>query len=94
MRRSSAAIAGLIYQGAGFLVISAAVFPMIVAAAVWLPLLLGAIEKVVGGGRATAVWVAIGSIALGLQIFAGHVEMTYYTLLIMALYAAWRLRYP
>jgi hypothetical protein len=91
MRRSSAAIAGLIYQGAGFLVISAAVFPMIVAAAVWLPLLLGTIEQVVRGGRWTAVWLAIGSIALGLQIFAGHVEMTYYTLLIMALYAGWRL---
>jgi hypothetical protein len=28
-----------------------------------------------------------------MQIFAGHVEITYYTLLLMALYAAWRLAY-
>jgi O-antigen/teichoic acid export membrane protein len=37
------------------------------------------------------IWFIIGSIALGCQILAGHIEITYYTLLIMALYAGWRL---
>ncbi|MCA9876054.1 MAG: hypothetical protein KC441_20415, partial [Anaerolineales bacterium] len=90
MWRGSAALAGLVYQGAGFMVISTAVFPMIIAAAVWLPLLLGCIEKIVQDSRWKIVWLAVGAVALGLQIFAGHVEITYYTLLLMALYAVWR----
>jgi O-antigen/teichoic acid export membrane protein len=98
MRRGSAALAGFVYQGAGFLVISAAVFPMIAGAVVWLPLLLGCIERVIGSASGPAIdrhrsvlWVAVGAVALGFQILAGHAEFTYYTLLIMALYAVWRL---
>ena len=99
MHRASAALAGLIYQGCGFLVVSSAVFPMIIAAAAWLPLLLACIEKIVGDWRLeigalprpTFFWLALGAIALGCQILAGHIEITYYTLLIMALYAGWRL---
>jgi hypothetical protein len=51
MRHSSAALAGLVYQGCGFLVVSSAVFPMIIAAAAWLPLLLACIEKIIGEWR-------------------------------------------
>ncbi len=100
MRRASAALAGLIYQGCGFLVVSSAVFPMIIAAAAWLPLLLACIEKIIGDWRLetgdyairnTFLWLALGAIALGCQILAGHIEITYYTLLLMALYAGWRL---
>ncbi len=95
MRRGSAAVAGLIYQGSGFLLTSAAVFPMIIGAAAWLPLLLAAIERIVTSAAArsakTLLWMVMGAIALGLQILAGHIEITYYTLLIMAVYALWRL---
>jgi O-antigen/teichoic acid export membrane protein len=98
MQRGSAALAGFIYQGAGFLVISAAVFPMIAGAVVWLPLLLGSIERVIttsaepGTNRNRFIlWVTAGAIALGSQVLAGHAEFTYYTLLVMALYAGWRL---
>ena len=96
-RRSSAAITGLVYQGAGFLLVSAAVFPMIIAAVAWLPLLLGCIEKIIRAttqderGGNTLPWAAVGAIALGLNILAGHPEMTLYSLLIMGFYAAWRL---
>ncbi|WP_374685825.1 hypothetical protein [Promineifilum sp.] len=98
MRRGGAALAGFAYQGAQFLIISAAVFPMIVAAVAWLPLLLGCIERVIalsagpaaGRGRALP-WAAVGAVTLGAQVLAGHAEFTYYTLLIMGLYAAWRL---
>lgn len=94
MRRASAFIAGLIFQGCGFMVVSAAVFPMVVGAAVWLPLLLACIEQISQHAaalpRRAFVWTAVGSIALACQIFAGHVEITYYTLLLMGLYAAWR----
>lgn len=98
MRRGSAALAGFVYQGAGFLVISSAVFPMIAGAVVWLPFLLGCIERVivVSSGppqsrHRAVLWVTAGAVALGFQVLAGHAEFTYYTLLIMALYAAWRL---
>ncbi|MGD2078263.1 MAG: oligosaccharide flippase family protein, partial [Chloroflexota bacterium] len=97
MRRTSAAAAGLIFQGSGFLLVSSAVFPMILAAAIWLPLLLACVEKIVRNatdesqaGR-TLPWVVLGSVALGTQILAGHIEITYYTLLVMGAYALWRL---
>ncbi|MCW5846140.1 MAG: flippase [Anaerolineae bacterium] len=98
MRRGSAALAGFVYQGAQFLIVSAAVFPMIAAAVVWLPLLLGCIERIVAlAGSPTAsrqrivLWAAAGAVALGCQILAGHAEFMYYTLLIMGLYALWRM---
>lgn len=98
LRRGSAAVAGLVYQGAGFMVVSAAVFPMILAAAVWLPLLLACIESVVDRSSTTSnqrgpalPWVVLGAIGLGVQILAGHIEITYYTLLIMAAFTLWRL---
>jgi O-antigen/teichoic acid export membrane protein len=93
--RFGAVIAGVTYQLAGFMVISA-VFPMIIAAAVWLPLLLWMIEWIVQqrplfGRPASVPWAVIGAAALGCNILAGHVEITYYTLLIMGYYATARL---
>ncbi|MBE2220070.1 MAG: oligosaccharide flippase family protein, partial [Anaerolineae bacterium] len=93
MRHSSAAIAGLVFQGSAFLVISTAVFPMIIGAAVWLPFLLACIEKIIEDSRLKIVWAGLGAVALGVQIFAGHIEITYYTLLIMAIYAVVRIAY-
>ncbi len=97
LRRPSAAIAGLVFQGSGFLIVSSAVFPMILGAAIWLPLLLASVEKIIGnasspsGAGRTLPWAVLGSVALGIQLLAGHIEITYYTLLVMGLYAVWRL---
>ncbi len=100
LRRPSAFIAGLVFQGGAYLVISAAVFPMISGAVVWLPLLLACVEKVIGNqysvnsnqsSSTTYWWVGLGAVALGFQILAGHIEFTIYTLVVMAAYAAWRL---
>ncbi len=94
--RAGGAAAGITYQLSAFFVISA-VFPMIIAAAVWLPLLLLMVENIIRQrpllrGRPSSVpWVAVGAVALGCNILAGHVEITYYTLIIMAYYAAARL---
>ncbi len=87
--------AAIIYQLSGFTIVSV-VFTMIIAAAAWLPLLLAAIELIIQqrsafGRPATVPWIILGAIALACQIMAGHIEITYYTLLIMALYALWRL---
>ena len=35
--------------------------------------------------------IALGAGAIGVQILAGHVEITYYTLMVAGAYAAWRL---
>ncbi|RMF77420.1 MAG: hypothetical protein D6737_17745, partial [Chloroflexi bacterium] len=98
VRRAGALVAGVTYQLSAFFLISV-VFPMIIAAAVWLPLLLLMIEFIIREqaalrGRRTAIpWIAIGAMALGMNILAGHVEITYYTLIIMAYYAVFRLGY-
>ena len=71
---------------------------MIIAAAAWLPLILAVIEIVArkqeekGGAAYSPVpYIVLGAAFLGLQTLAGHVEITYYTLMVMAFYAAWRL---
>lgn len=93
--RTGAAAAGVTYQLCGFLVTSA-VFPMIMASAAWLPLLLLIIELIIRqqplfGRPVTLPWAVIGAVALGCNILAGHVEITYYSLLIAGYYAAVRL---
>jgi len=95
VNRLGSLIAGITFMLSGFMVVSV-VFTMIIAAAAWLPLLLAVIELIVraeknGFQRRTLLYVALGSVALGCQILAGHAEITYYTLLIMAAYALWRL---
>ncbi len=96
-RRQSAFLAGLVFQGCGFMLVSAAVFPMILGAAAWLPLLLAALEMVIrrsadaGSAGRTLPWAVGGAIALGFQVLAGHIEITYYTLLVLGTYAVWRL---
>ncbi|MCY3782065.1 MAG: oligosaccharide flippase family protein [Chloroflexi bacterium] len=96
INRAGAALAGLVYQLSGFMVASV-VFPMIVAAAVWLPLILWMIENILLGRspwflRGTALlWVVVGAVAVGCNALAGHIELTIYTLLISGYYAASRL---
>lgn len=93
--RTGATAAGITYQLCGFLV-AGAVFPMIIGAAVWLPLMLLMAEFIIRRqpllGRETSVpWVVVGAAALGCNILAGHPEITIYSLMILAYYAAIRL---
>jgi O-antigen/teichoic acid export membrane protein len=93
--RAGGALAGVVYQLNGFF-IAHAVFPMIVGAAVWMPLILLMIEFIIRqkplfGRPSSLPWAALGAAALGCNVLAGHVEITYYTLLIAAYYAAARL---
>ena len=89
-------LAGMVYQLSAFFVISA-VFQMIIASAAWLPLVLLAVELIIQqrpalrGRPATIPWVILGAIALGCNVLAGHVEITYYVLIIAGYYAAARL---
>ena len=97
LRRAPATLAAVVYAFSGFYLVSVA-FTMIIAAAAWLPLILAVIEIVVrkqeekGGGAFSPVpYIVLGAAFLGLQVLAGHVEITYYTLMVMGFYAAWRL---
>ncbi len=93
--RFGGVVAALAWQLSAFLVISA-VFPMILAAAAWLPLILLLIELIVraqplAGRPARAPWAALGALALGCVLLAGHAELSYYTLLIAGVWALARL---
>ncbi len=97
LRRAPATLAAVVYAFSGFYLVSVA-FTMIIAAAAWLPLILAVIEIVArkqeekGGGAYSPVpYIVLGAAFLGLQVLAGHVEITYYTLMVMGFYAAWRL---
>ncbi len=94
-RRIGAIFAAIVYQMSAFFLASV-VFPMIIAAAAWLPFLLLMIEFVIARrplfGKPTVLpWIGLGAIGLGMCILAGHVEFLYYTLLIMGFWAALRM---
>jgi O-antigen/teichoic acid export membrane protein len=95
--RLGALAAGITYSLSTFFMVSV-VFTMIIAGAAWLPLLLALIEMIIHKqeekGRmvySPIPFVAAGAVVLGLQTLAGHVEITYYTLLVAGFYALCRL---
>lgn len=97
LRRPAAVFAGVAYAFSGFFIVSVN-FTMIIAAAAWLPLILAAIERIVrkqaekGAAPYSPVpYIIAGALGLGCEALAGHVEITYYTLLVAGFYAAWRL---
>ena len=97
VHRFGALMAGITYMLSAFLVVSV-VFTMIIAAAAWLPLLLTMIEIVVRKQEekgpvaySPIPYIAVGAVALGFQLLAGHVEISLYVLLVMGFYALCRL---
>ncbi|WP_376788677.1 oligosaccharide flippase family protein [Thermoflexus sp.] len=97
--RAAATFAGVAYELSAFMVVSL-VFPMIVAGAAWLPYLLAALHAMIErrplfGRPAALPWALLSAMALGMNILAGHGEITYYTVLIglgYGLWGAWRAR--
>ena len=92
--RAGSMLAGIVYQFNGF-VIASVVFQMMIGGLPWLPLILLMLEfilreKPLFGQKTVIGWVAIGAVALAMNILAGHIEITIYSLLIAGYYAAWR----
>ena len=94
--RFGSLLAGIVYQLASWLVVSA-IWPMIVGTAIWLPWLLGFMEGAIyrrpiwNSRRVTLPW-ALGAVLVCACVFlAGHAEMFGYTALIAALYGIGRL---
>ena len=95
--RGAGLFAAVAFMFSGFF-ISSVVFPMMIAGAAWLPLWLALIELVIRkqeqkGNQpfVPVAYIAAGALVLGMQILAGHIEITYYTLLVGAMYTLWRL---
>lgn len=91
-------VSGLGY-GLGGYVVARWVFPSMVYAAAWLPLMLALAEQIVhraGQGRPTdwlpgLIWrVALLATATAMQLLAGHAQTSFYSLLILAAFALWR----
>jgi len=98
-------LGGLAYAMSGVMLVSV-VFPMIIAAAAWLPLVLAMVEvmarRVEGeardqrsGDQARLIVplvpaIAVGGVALGIQYLAGHIEMSLYILFMVLLYTGAR----
>ncbi len=95
--RLGALAAGISYSLSGFFIVRV-VFTMVIAGAVWLPLLLAMIELIIRKQEdkgpvsySPIPYVVAGAFVLGIQTLAGHVEITYYTLLVSGFYALCRL---
>lgn len=102
-----AALGGVTFAFSGFLIVSI-VWPMMVSTAIWLPLLLAIVERLIlslegepasltrTSRRAGSVplWLAAGVAVVGLQLLAGHLEMSFYNLATAGLYAGLRLLGP
>ena len=89
-------IGAVTYAFSGFFVVSV-VFPMIISAAAWLPLLLAVVELLSRRVAGRRTWLLIGgSLIVAIQFLAGHVEIAYYNMLVLGFYglarafALWR----
>lgn len=95
-RPGAAAIGAFAFAFCGFLIVSFT-WPMVVSAAVWLPLLLAVVELIVRaaerGCRPTRPFALalVGSVALASQLLAGHLEISFYAGFSLLFYAVGRL---
>jgi O-antigen/teichoic acid export membrane protein len=89
-------IAGVTYALSGFMIVSVD-FPMVIAAATWLPLVLAMAELAIRSQegksprRSPVPYILGGAVVLGVHFLAGHAEISYYVLMVTAFYVACRL---
>ncbi len=97
LERGASFLGGLAFMFGGFMVIRN-VFPMIIAAAVWLPFVLAMIELIIRKAEEQETrtlsllpYAILGAIGYGMVLLAGHPEMYYYIALASVTYALFRL---
>ena len=96
--RFGALVTGLAYGGGGYL-IAHWVFPSMVYAAAWLPLLLALAERLIqrcspdaqASARHWLVEVALLALVVALQLLAGHAQTSFYSAVIVVFFALYRL---
>jgi hypothetical protein len=79
--RAAAALSGLVYAGNGILLNFTIRWIQAQNAAVWLPLILAAVQRASTRGG-FALWTAIGAAAVALQVLAGYPQFVFYTALV------------
>jgi len=93
--RFGAMVAGLAFAFCFFLTVSY-IWPMVLGAAVWLPLALWSLVGLTRAvekrslGRAIAIDLPIGALAIALGVLGGHLEITFYATFVVTLYAAYQ----
>jgi O-antigen/teichoic acid export membrane protein len=94
--RLGSTVSAVTYAFCGFMVVSVD-FPMVLAAVSWLPLVLTLTELLIRTQESHQATVRAipfmvgGALALGIQFLAGHAEMSYYVLMVLAFYSVCRL---
>jgi O-antigen/teichoic acid export membrane protein len=96
--RMGGAVGGLAYSLSGFMVTSIN-FPMVISAALWLPLALLTMEGIFRQARREDApspvsylpWVLGGAVILGVHFLAGHPEISYLVLAVLCYYGLWNL---
>ena len=84
--RAAAALSGLVYAGNGPLLYFTSQWIQIQNSAVWLPLILTAVHR--GADRRRLwLWIAVGSVAVALQVLSGYPQNVFYTGLVAGAYA-------
>lgn len=97
--RAGAVTGAIAFMFCGFLTVSY-LWPMIVSTAIWLPLCLTAIERIIQAielpsgtpqrQQRALIWWIVGAAAVGMQFLAGHLEISFYVLFSMAFYGVAR----
>ncbi|MEW6617750.1 MAG: YfhO family protein [bacterium] len=82
--RVSALISGIIFMFSGFFVAHLTHID-ILSSSIWLPLILIFMEKILKREK-THIYVVLAGIFIGIQILAGHQQITFYSLLCVSLY--------
>lgn len=89
--RFAATLSAITYAFSAFFFVSVT-FPMVLAAAAWLPAILACAELIVRARTSARqiLFALLGAIFVGIQFLAGHVEISLYILIVTAFYSAWR----
>jgi O-antigen/teichoic acid export membrane protein len=94
--RLGSTISAVTYAFCGFMIVSVD-FPMVLAAVSWLPFVLTMTELMIrtqerhDAAVRSIPYMLGGALALGIQFLAGHAEMSYYVVMVLAFYSACRL---
>lgn len=91
LSRFAATISAITYAFSAFFFVSVT-FPMVIAAAAWLPAILACAELVIRAPNSMRqiFFALFGAIFIGIQFLAGHIEISMYILIVTAFYSAWR----
>lgn len=91
LSRFAATMSAITYAFSAFFFVSVT-FPMVIAAAVWLPAILACTELVIRAPNSMRqiFFALFGAIFVGIQFLAGHIEISMYILIVTAFYSAWR----